>query len=122
MSLNESILEDTALERFRLCPALRDFGAQAGDQPSPSLPPSPAFRRAGRRSAFTMASLAPGELASRGRGRDSFTEVVLVGRLREAIRLLNPAVPFLTLATLRGTLLPNLLSGEITVAALNRLQ
>ena len=34
--------------------------------------------------------LAPGELAAE---RDSFGEVVLVGRLREAIRRLNPAMP-----------------------------
>ena len=32
--------------------------------------------------------LAPGELAA---GRDSFGEVVLVGRLREVIRRMNPA-------------------------------
>ncbi len=34
--------------------------------------------------------LAPGELAAE---RDSFGNVVLVGRLREAIRRLNPAIP-----------------------------
>ncbi len=34
--------------------------------------------------------LAPGEPAA---GRDSFGEVVLVGRLREPIRRLNPAIP-----------------------------
>lgn len=34
--------------------------------------------------------LAPGEPAAE---RDSFGEVVLVGRLREAIRRLNPAIP-----------------------------
>ena len=34
--------------------------------------------------------LAPGEVAAE---RDSFGEVVLVGRLREAIRRLNPAIP-----------------------------
>ena len=34
--------------------------------------------------------LAPGELAAE---RDSFGEVVLVGRLCEAIRRLNPAIP-----------------------------
>ena len=34
--------------------------------------------------------LAPGELAAE---RDSFAEVVLAGRLREAIRRLNPAIP-----------------------------
>jgi type I restriction enzyme R subunit len=34
--------------------------------------------------------LAPGEPATE---RDSFSEVVLVGRLREAIRRVNPAIP-----------------------------
>ena len=34
--------------------------------------------------------LAPGEPAAE---RDSFGEIVLVGRLREAIRRLNPAIP-----------------------------
>jgi type I restriction enzyme R subunit len=34
--------------------------------------------------------LAPGEPAAE---RDSFGDVVLVGRLREAIRRLNPAIP-----------------------------
>ena len=57
--------------------------------------------------------LAPGEPAAE---RDSFGEVVLVGRLREAIRRLNPAIPSRTLATLRDTLLPKLLSGELSVA------
>ena len=54
--------------------------------------------------------LAPGEPAAE---RDAFSEVVLVGRLREAIRRLNPAIPSRTLATLRD----NLLSGELSVAA-----
>ena len=57
--------------------------------------------------------LASGEPAAE---RDSFGEVVLVGRLREVIRRLNPAMPqSLTLATLRDTLLPKLLSGESSV-------
>jgi type I restriction enzyme R subunit len=34
--------------------------------------------------------LAPGELAAE---RESFSDVVLVGRLREAISKLNPAIP-----------------------------
>ena len=54
--------------------------------------------------------LAPGEPAAE---RDSFGEVVLGRRLREAIRRLNPAFPSRTLATLRD----NLLSGELSVAA-----
>lgn len=53
--------------------------------------------------------LAPGEPAE----RDSFGEVVLVGRLREAIRRLNPAISSRALANLRGTLLPKLLSGGV---------
>ena len=54
--------------------------------------------------------LAPGEPAAE---RVSFGEVVLVRRLREAIRRLNPAIPSLLVATLRGTLLPSLLRGAI---------
>ena len=49
--------------------------------------------------------------------RESYGEVVLVGRLREAIRRLNPAIPPRTLARLRDTLLPKLLSGELSVPA-----
>jgi hypothetical protein len=56
--------------------------------------------------------LAPEEPAAE---RDSFSEVVLVGRLRETIRRMNPAIPSRTLATLRDTLLPKLLSGELSV-------
>lgn len=46
--------------------------------------------------------------------RGSFGEVVLVGRLREAIRRLNPTIDqSCTLATLRDALLPKLLSGAL---------
>ena len=62
MSLNESIVEDAALEWFG------ELGYAIGHGPH----------------------LAPGEPAAE---RDSFGEVVLVGRLREAIRRLNPAIP-----------------------------
>lgn len=62
MSLNESIVENTALEWSG------DLGYAVGHGPQ----------------------LAPGEPAAK---RDSFGEVVLVGRLREAIRRLNPAIP-----------------------------
>ena len=65
MSLNESIVEDAALEWFG------ELGYAFGRGPH----------------------LAPGEPASRDGGRDSFGEVVLVGRLREATRRLNPAIP-----------------------------
>jgi len=86
MSLNESIVEDAALEWFG------ELGYAVGHGPQ----------------------LAPGEPAAE---RDSFGEVVLAGRLREAIRRLNPAIPQArTLATLRDTLLPKLLSGEVSVA------
>ncbi len=62
MSLNESIVEDAALEWFG------ELGYAVGHGPH----------------------LAPGEPAAE---RDSFSEVVLVGRLRESIRRLNPAIP-----------------------------
>jgi type I restriction enzyme, R subunit len=62
MSLNESIVEDAALEWFG------ELGYAVGHGPH----------------------LAPGEPAAE---QDSFGEVVLVGRLREAIRRLNPAIP-----------------------------
>ena len=62
MSLNESIVEDAALEWFG------ELGYAIGHGPH----------------------LAPGEPAAE---RDSFGEVVLVERLREAIRQLNPTIP-----------------------------
>jgi type I restriction enzyme R subunit len=86
MSLNESIVEDAALEWFG------ELGYAFGHGPH----------------------LAPGEPAAE---RDSFAEVGLVGRWREAIRRMNPAIPQArTLATLRDTLVPKLLSGELSVA------
>ncbi len=62
MSLNESIVEDAALEWFG------ELGYAVGHGPH----------------------LAPGEPAAE---RDSFSEVVLVGRLREAIRRLTRPFP-----------------------------
>jgi type I restriction enzyme R subunit len=62
MTLNESIVEDAALEWFGELGYAVGHGSQ----------------------------LAPGEPAAE---RDSFGEVVLVGRLCEAIRRLNPAIP-----------------------------
>ena len=94
MSLNESIVEDAALEWFG------ELGYAVGHGAAFAL-----LRRA-------KPSLTPGEAAAE---RESFGEVVLAGRLREAIRRLNPAIPSSTLATLRGTLLPKLLSGELSV-------
>jgi GxxExxY protein len=85
MSLTESIVEDAALTWFR------ELGYEVGHGPQ----------------------MAPGEPAAE---RDSFGDVLLVGRLREALRQLNPAIhQFRTLATLRDTLLPKLLSGELSV-------
>ena len=71
MSLNESIVEDAALEWFG------ELGYAVGHGPH----------------------LAPGEPAAE---RDSFSEVVLVGRLREAIRRLNPAIPEEARAVIRN--------------------
>lgn len=62
MSLNESTVENAALEWFG------ELGYAVGHGPH----------------------MAPGEPATE---RDSFGDVVLVGRLREAIRRLNPAIP-----------------------------
>jgi type I restriction enzyme R subunit len=62
MNLNESIVEDAALEWFG------ELGYAVGHGPA----------------------MAPGEPAAE---RDSFSEVALVGRLRAAIRRLNPAIP-----------------------------
>ena len=72
MSLNESIVEDAALEWFG------DLGYAVGH--------GAAFAQLRRAKPF----LAPSEPAAE---RDSFSEVVLVGRLREAIRRLNTAIP-----------------------------
>ncbi|MFT5493331.1 MAG: hypothetical protein ACI8V5_003722, partial [Limisphaerales bacterium] len=47
----------------------------------------------------------------------SFGEVALVGRLREAIRRLNPAILLRALTTLRTTLLEKLLSGKMPSVA-----
>ncbi len=62
MSLNESVVEEAALEWFG------ELGYSVGHGPE----------------------MAPGEPAAE---RDSFADVVLVGRLRAAIRRLNPAIP-----------------------------
>jgi type I restriction enzyme R subunit len=62
MSLNESIIEEAALEWFG------ELGYVLGHGPQ----------------------MAPGEVAAE---RDTFGDVVLVGRLREAISRLNPSVP-----------------------------
>ncbi|MBK7956039.1 MAG: hypothetical protein IPK02_20000 [Candidatus Accumulibacter sp.] len=73
MSLNESIVEDAALEWFG------ELGYALGHGPQ----------------------LAPGEPAAE---RESFGEVVLVGRLRMAMRRLNPAIPEEAAATHKESL------------------
>ncbi len=65
MTLNESIVEDAALTWFG------ELGYAVGHGPQ----------------------MAPGESVSRAGGKDSFGEVVLVGRLREALQQLNSAIP-----------------------------
>jgi len=89
MSLNESIVEDAALEWFG------ELGYAVGHGPDIAL----------------------GEPAAE---RVCLGEVVLVGRLREAIRRLNLAIQSGTLTTLRDTLLPKLLSGELAVGKLKK--
>ena len=87
MSLNESIVEDAALEWF---------GEQS--RVAPTL--IPAFSQGEKESVGRGPHLAPGEPAggtltpalSHGE-RESYGDVVLVGRLRAAIRRLNPAIP-----------------------------
>jgi type I restriction enzyme, R subunit len=48
--------------------------------------------------------------------REPFSDVVLVGRLREAIRRCNRATPPRGPSSLGSTLLPKLLSGELNVS------
>ena len=80
MSLNESIVEDAALEWFG------ELGYAVGHGPHPA-PGEPAAEREPERSGDSR--------------RQSFSAVVLVGRLREAIRRLNPAIPEEARATIR---------------------
>ena len=80
MSLNESIVEDAALEWFG------ELGYAVGHGPHPA-PGEPAAEREPERSGDSR--------------RYSFSEVVLVGRLREAIRRLNPAIPGEARATIK---------------------
>jgi hypothetical protein len=57
--------------------------------------------------------MAPGELVV----KHPFCQVALAEQLREEIRLLNNAIQSRTLATLRDTILPKLLSGDSRVAS-----
>ena len=128
MSLNESIVEDAALEWF---PLRQGYGGQVGEL-GYAVGHLPAPRSATRQAGGPhLAPPACRDDCGAGRGepaaepacamhadrRDSFGAVVLVGRLREAIRRLNPAIPS-RIATLRDTLLPKLLSGELSVAGI----
>lgn len=61
--------------------------------------------------------LAPGEAAAE---RDSVSEMLLVGCLREAIPQPNSAISSRALVALRHTLLSEVLSGEMSVAAADR--
>ena len=72
MSLNESIVEAAALEWFG------ELGYTIGHGPH-LAPGEPAAEREPERSGDSR--------------RQLFSEVVLVGRLRGAIRRLNPAIP-----------------------------
>jgi len=87
MTLNESIFEEAALEWFG------ELGYAVGHGPH-LAPGEPAAEREPERSVDSR--------------RQSFGEVVLVERLREAIRRLNPAIFF------------KLLSGELSVAECNK--
>ena len=91
MNLNESVVEEAALEWFG------ELGYAVGHGPQ----------------------LAPGEPAT---DRDSFGEAVLVGRLREAIRRLNPAIlhsrTFATLRDPASVELSKLQSRELSLTAL----
>jgi type I restriction enzyme R subunit len=98
MSLNESIVEDAALEWFG------ELGYAVGHGAS--------FAKLRR----SKLSLAPGGPAAE---RDPFGEMVLVGRLRETLRRVTPAIPSHTLAYLHDTLLPKLLRGELSVTKLD---
>ena len=57
--------------------------------------------------------LAPGEPPAE---RGSFGDMLLAGRLREAIWRLNPSIQSRALATLRNTLLPKLLRGGLSIS------
>ncbi len=82
MTLTESIVEEAALEWFLL---RQGYAVQVGDQPPPRL----RLTRLGY--AFGHGpGMAPGEAAAE---RDAFGEVVLVGRLRAALRRLNFFIP-----------------------------
>ena len=85
MTLNESIVEDAALAMPK---AALTRPLPRGEERELGYPVGHGAAFAGLRRA--KPPLAPGEPAAE---RDSFGEVVLVGRLRDVIRRLNPAIP-----------------------------
>ena len=93
MSLNESIVEDAALEWFG------ELGYAVGHGPQ-IAPGEPAAEREPERSGDSR--------------RQSFGEVVLTGRLREAIRRLNPAIPEEARSTIRPYRIVQISTGRET--------
>ena len=93
MNLNESIVEDAALEWFG------ELGYAVGHGPH-LAPGEPAAEREPERSGDSR--------------RQSFGEVVLVGRLREAIRRLNPAIPEEARSTIRPYRIVQISTGRET--------
>jgi hypothetical protein len=104
MSLKESTIEDAALEWFllRSVRQAQSYGGPVGElgyavRHGPQLAPGePAVEPACALPACALSRA--GKHADR---RDSFGEVVLVGRLREAILRLNGAIPEEARATIR---------------------
>ena len=107
MSLNESIVEDAALEWFLLRSDPLNYGGQVGElggrrvkSEMGRVKSMAAFPISLFTLHFSSPHLAPGEpAAKRSRSAaetdevNSFGKVVLVGRLREAIRRLNFSIP-----------------------------
>ena len=62
---------------------------------------------------FPVSQLAPGKTAAQ---LGSLGDLALVGRLRVAIHPLKPVISLLAIPTLHVTLLPKLLSKELSVA------
>jgi type I restriction enzyme R subunit len=133
MPLTESTVEAAALEWFRL---RQGYGGQVGvpgyavGHGSNLAPGEPAAEAACAPACAGKSHADRPACASHADRRESFGDVVLLGRLRDAIQRLNPTIPSearedalrkvlrldfpsLVSATLRDTLLPKLLRGEI---------
>ena len=118
MSLNESIVEDAALEWFLLRSDPLNYGGQVGElggrrvkSEMGRVKSMAAFPISLFTLHFSSPHLAPGEpAAKRSRSAaetdevNSFGKVVLVGRLREAIRRLNFSIPEEAWATIKRCL------------------